>query len=160
METVSGNSPWLHLEFLHDVPLNSEWRAICPCQNHGKPWYRPHHPHVPLGSVRLRSVFGKPRSHMIDGLQAGKMGKMNHFYCFLFALEWFLIQRIWWFVHGVVYVVIEWHEQGVVCPELCVVKRMEPKLQRFMYTISTTYIESWNLLIKKWCYWFISASLG
>jgi hypothetical protein len=41
-----------------------------------------------------------------------------------------------------------------------VVKRMEPKLQRFMYTISTTYIESWNLLIKKWCYWFISASLG
>ena len=139
METVSRNGPWLHPEFLHEVPLNSEWSAVCPCQNHGKPWYRPHHPHVPLGSVRLRSVFCKPGSHMINGLQAGKMGKMNHIHCFIFGLQWFLIQRIRWLVHGVVYVIIEWHEQGVVCPELCVVKRMEPKLQKFMYTLRTTY---------------------
>lgn len=132
METVSWDDPWLHFEFLHDVPLNSKWRTIWPCQNHGEPWHRPHHPHIPLGSVRSRSIFCKPGPHMIDGVQAGKVGKVNHICRFFFSLEWLLIQRVRWLVHGVIYVVIEWHEQGVVCPELSVVKRMKPKV--YLYT--------------------------
>ena len=160
METVSWDGPWLHFEFLHDVPLKSKWRTICPCQNHGKPWHGPHHPHIPLGSVRSRSVFCKPGPHMIDGVQASKMGKMNHIYCFFFALEWLLIQRIWWLVHGVIYVVIEWHEQGVVCSELSVVKRMKPKSQKFIYILRTTYgimeitqFTKYNLLSQPCSHW-------
>ena len=29
-------------------------------------------------------------------------------------------------VHRAIYVIAEWHEQGVVCSELCVVEGMEP----------------------------------
>ena len=57
------------------------------------------------------------------------MGEVNNMWPLNLPSEHGLVQSIIGRVHCTVHVIVNWHEQGVVYPELCVVKRMEPDRQ-------------------------------
>ena len=48
----------------------------------------PHDPQFPHGNVRLGCILGEPSPYMIDGPQAGNIGKVNYTYFLLLVFEW------------------------------------------------------------------------
>ena len=63
---------------------------------------------------------------MVNWLQGSRVRKVNDIWYLFSAVYGAFIQFISCLVHCMIYVVIEWHEQGIICPKLCVMKRMEP----------------------------------